>query len=213
MTVEILFRDDHVLVVNKPAGVAVVFDRHRPDEVSFWQELWRSHGPVYVVHRLDRETTGALVFARSQAAQKALSQAFAKHRVAKIYHAVVVGVPFWHEVTAERPLRENGDGAHRTVVDWERGKPAQTRFRLLRVLPGERALVEASPLTGRRHQVRAHLAALGFPILGDALYGGGKDAPRPLLHARAVTFPHPEGEGFVEVSAPYPEDMMTSLGC
>lgn len=205
MAVSVLFADEHVVVVNKPPGVAVVFDRHRPSEKTFWQQVWGLLGPVLAVHRLDRDTTGALLFARSKEAQRFLTQAFSQHRVRKVYHAVVCGIPSWSEMSAEHPLRENGDRAHRTVVDWEGGKPARTQLRLVRVFPPELALVEASPVTGRRHQVRAHLAAVGFPLLGDALYGG-KPASRPFLHARVLVFPHPASGQWEEVEAPYPED-------
>lgn len=204
--VSVLLEDASVLAVNKPPGVSVVFDRHRPEEKSLWREVWQLYGPVFVVHRLDRDTTGVLLFARNAAAQKNLSQAFSQHRVQKLYHAIVAGVPPWREMTVEHPLREDGDRAHRTVVDWEGGKPAVTHVRVLAVLRGGNALVEASLVTGRRHQVRAHLQALGYPLVGDTLYGGSSSAVRPLLHARLLVFPHPVGGTFVQVYAPYPED-------
>lgn len=213
MPVDVLFADEQVVVVNKPPGVSVVFDRHRRGEGSFWQEVWAKLGPVFVVHRLDRHTTGALLFARNPEAQKVLSRAFLKHRVRKVYHAVVGGVPPWQQLTVEHPLRENGDRQHRTVVDWENGKAARTQLRLLTVLSPEKALVEACPVTGRRHQVRAHLAAVGFPLLGDTLYGGPPLAPRPLLHARLLAFPHPVAGSFLEVEAPYPGDWEGLWGC
>lgn len=209
--VPVLFVDDHLVVVAKPAGVSVVFDRHRPREGTLWETVWERVGPVLVVHRLDRETTGALLLARHRAAQRALCEAFFHHRVGKTYHGVVCGVPPWRELTAEHPLREDGDRAHRTVVDWAKGKPARTHLRLLRLLGPDLALVEAVPVTGRRHQVRAHLAAVGFPLLGDGLYGGGP-APRVFLHAFRLVFVHPFTGTRMEVEAPYPDDFARVAG-
>lgn len=203
----VLFADDALLVLNKPAGVTVVFDRHRPSQKSLWQEIPARFGPVFVVHRLDRDTTGALMLARHQEAQKALTLQFSRHRVRKVYHAVVSFCPSWDELLVEQPLLEDGDRAHRTVADWRRGKPARTLFRRLVNLQKGWALVEALPESGRRHQIRAHLAYLGLPIVGDALYGGVGEAPRTLLHCRMLAFRHPFGNSWVEINAPYPQDM------
>ncbi|MGQ9752085.1 MAG: RluA family pseudouridine synthase [Thermoanaerobaculaceae bacterium] len=205
--VAVLLADDALLVLNKPAGVTVVFDRHRPSQKSLWQQIPERFGPVFVVHRLDRDTTGALLLARHREAQRALALQFACHRVRKVYHAVVASRPWWDEVLAEQPLLEDGDRAHRTVVDWERGRPSRTLFRRLVNLQKGWALVEALPENGRRHQIRAHLAHLGFPIVGDTLYGGAGDVPRTLLHCRRLAFRHPYGGTWVEVHAPYPQDM------
>ncbi|MCS7183280.1 MAG: RluA family pseudouridine synthase [Thermoanaerobaculum sp.] len=209
--IEVLLQEEQFLVVNKPAGVSVVFDRHRPQQESLWRQLSRSFGQVLVVHRLDRATTGVVLLARTPFAQKELAQQFSLHRVGKWYHAVVCGQPPWEVQTVEAPLRENAGRGGRTVVDWDRGKWARTELRLLHRLSRDHALVEASPVTGRRHQVRAHLAAVGFPILGDALYGGNKSFPRPLLHARRMRFRHPGSGQWVTVEAPYPEDMVSFL--
>lgn len=203
----VLFADEALLVLNKPAGVTVVFDRHRPSQKSLWQQISERFGPVFVVHRLDRDTTGALLLARHREAQRALALQFSSHRVRKVYHAVVASCPWWDEVSVEQPLLEDGDRAHRTVVDWERGRPSRTLFRRLVKLQKGWALVEALPESGRRHQIRAHLAHLGFPIVGDTLYGGAGEVPRALLHCRMLALRHPFGDTWVEVHAPYPQDM------
>lgn len=203
----VLFSDEAVLVLNKPAGISVVFDRYRPSQESLWRQAQARFGPVFVVHRLDRDTTGALLLARHREAQRALALQFVRHRVRKVYHAVVASCPWWDEVLAEQPLLEDGDRAHRTVVDWEKGRPSRTLFRRLVKLEKGGALVEALPESGRRHQIRAHLAHLGFPIVGDTLYGGAGEVPRTLLHCRMLAFRHPYGGTWVEVHAPYSQDM------
>jgi RluA family pseudouridine synthase len=202
----LLYLDEHLAVVAKPAGITVVFDRHRPGEGHLWRKVWETLGPVFVVHRLDRDTSGVLLFARDRETQRVLSEAFTRGKVEKLYHAVVAPPPTWRATLAAMPLREDGDRHHRTVVDWERGKSAETQLRLLRQL-SELALVEARPKTGRRHQIRAHLAALGCPVVGDALYGGKPLAPRPLLHARGLALRHPATGAWLAVEAPYPPDM------
>ena len=202
----LLYLDEHLAVVAKPAGITVVFDRHRPGEGCLWEKVWKLLGPVFVVHRLDRDTSGVLLFARDRETQRVLSEGFAQGKVEKVYHAVVAPPPAWQATVVTTPLREDGDRRHRTVVDWEGGKSAETQLRLLRQL-GRLALVEARPKTGRRHQIRAHLAALGCPVVGDALYGGKPLAPRPLLHARGLALRHPATGTWLAVEAPYPPDM------
>jgi RluA family pseudouridine synthase len=208
----VLFCDEKLLAINKPAGVSVVFDPRRPQESPLWRKLWALFGPVYVVHRLDRQTTGVWLLARSPEGQKHMALAFQNHQVEKVYHAVVEGSPPWTELLVDMPLLANADRKHRTLVNWDQGKPARTLLRVLRTLGEGLALVEAVPATGRRHQVRAHLAAVGFPLVGDSLYGGRLSGPRPLLHARSLAFRHPGTGSWQQVQAPYPQDMACLVG-
>lgn len=141
-----------------------------------------------VVHRLDREVSGVVIFARNAAAHRRLNIEFEERRVTKTYLAAVAGVPEEEKGTVDAPLREFGSG--RVGVDAERGKPSLTRWRVV-----ERAaaatLVEVRPETGRRHQIRAHFYHLGHPVLGDARYGSPESASlcrRLMLHALEISF-------------------------
>jgi RluA family pseudouridine synthase len=172
---------------------------------------------LWIVHRLDKETSGVLLLARTAEAHRALNTQFEQHQVTKIYHALAMGEPAWEQTMAELPLRPNGDRRHRTVVDLRHGKPALTHLRILQRFPGC-ALLEARPETGRTHQIRAHLAALGFPLAGDALYGTRIDRegtlrllPRPALHAWSLMLIHPGNRNLLTCTAPYPADFSSLL--
>jgi RluA family pseudouridine synthase len=222
MPVPILYQDDWLLAVNKPAGLATVpggwEEKGAPALVKL---LEADYGRLWIVHRLDKVTSGVVVFARTAEAHRTLSLLFESHAVVKTYHAIVCGAPQWDEHTARHPLRINVGHGHRTVVDHGKGKPAKTRFRVLErfaVPAPDRgyALLRAKPATGRTHQVRAHLAALGFPILADTLYGAlpvGQDIisplQRPALHANSLEFEF-QGKSF-SFTAPYPNDFAQAL--
>lgn len=209
----ILWTDDTLLVINKPAGLPTLPDGYNPAAPHVKSVLEPQFGRLWIVHRLDRFTSGVLLLARSAAAHRSLNMQFEQHQIQKIYHAVIIGQPEWESHTVELPLRADGDRRHRTVADACGGRPAATRLRRLQTL-GEFCLVEAQPLTGRTHQIRAHLSAIGFPILGDALYGGGEpSAPltRLALHARQLTFQHPLTAEPITIEAPYPRDFAAIL--
>jgi RluA family pseudouridine synthase len=147
-------------------------------------------GRLWIVHRLDRETSGVLVLARTAEAHRSLNIQFEQHTVRKIYHALIEGNPEWQETTVRLPLRVNVGHRHRTAVDAQRGKPAVTHFRVLERF-SDTVLVEALPETGRTHQIRAHLASLGYPIFGDQLYGAAVSGQGLHLHARSLELTHP----------------------
>ena len=168
-----LWSDGALLVVNKPAGLPTLVDGYDPAAPYLLGLLKESFGPLWVVHRLDRETSGVIVFARNADAHRALNTQLEKHQAQKVYHALVDGSPEWTEKTVRLPLRTNGDRKHRSVVDIRRGKVAETQLRVLRRF-GAISLVQAIPRTGRTHQIRVHLAAQGCPVISDALYGDGR---------------------------------------
>lgn len=239
----VLWIDAHALVVNKPAGLATLPDGYDQSAPHLKSLLEPAFGPVWIVHRLDRNTSGVILLARSSQAHQSLNTQFEVREIVKIYHALVSGCPTWHEIDIRFPLRADGDRRHRTVIDHRSGKKACTHLQVLERYDSSRltishphqgshqwALIEARPKTGRTHQIRAHLAAAGLPIVGDGLYGGeslylsqikpgytqtqGREPllfERQALHAQAITFMHPETGDKISISAPYPKDFFIAL--
>lgn len=188
----ILFEDEHLVVLDKPAGLSVLPEGWDSDAPYLRQILEDKYKQIWVVHRLDKITSGVMLFALTAEAHRGLNRQFERHEVEKVYQAIVEGVPPWNERTARHMLRTNVGRKHRTVVVHKRGKNSETEFKVLKRGQAE-ALVEAHPKTGRTHQVRVHLSALEFPILGDILYGASETdlIERPALHAYSLGFTHP----------------------
>lgn len=189
---DIVHQDEHIIVINKPAGLSVLNEGWDPDAPYLRQMLENEFERIWVVHRLDKITSGVMVFALTAEAHRRLNRQFERHDVEKIYQAIVEGVPPWNVRNARHMLRTNVGRAHRTVVVHKRGKNSETDFKVLKRGQAE-ALVEARPKTGRTHQVRVHLSALEFPLLGDTLYGASETelVDRPALHAYSLGFTHP----------------------
>ncbi|MCS6907250.1 MAG: RluA family pseudouridine synthase [Anaerolineales bacterium] len=214
----VIYVDEHLLVFNKPPGLRVLPDGYRPEIEHVRSLLQPNYGRLWIVHRLDKETSGVLVLARSAQAHRALNLQFDRRSVEKLYHGLVRGCPQWEEITLDYPLRVNGDRRHRTVIDFEKGRAAVTVCTRLAAFRGA-ALLAIYPKTGRTHQIRAHLAYLGYPLLGDRLYGffpsGEFDQSiafeRVALHARSISIRHPQTGVPMTFEAPYPEDFRTWL--
>jgi tRNA pseudouridine32 synthase/23S rRNA pseudouridine746 synthase len=221
----VLFEDEQVLAVDKPPGRLVIPGRGT-GERSLREELEQTHGRLWVVHRLDRGTSGVLLFARTAQAHRALNLAFDRGEPRKRYVAIVRGDP-----AAERridvPIAPARRGRMRPARPGDpRGKPAATLVRVLERFPaaapwaGAVALVEALPETGRTHQIRIHLAAAGTPLAVDPDYGesaplvgpGGETLlARTPLHAARLEVGHPAGGRTLAVEAPWPADMGRAL--
>lgn len=208
----LLYLDSALIVINKPEGVPVLPDGWEPDAPYLLRMLEQKYGKVWVVHRLDKSTSGVMLFARTAEAHRDLNCQFDHREVEKFYHAIVEGKPTWEEKTCRMPLRVNVGHKHRTIVDHERGKHAETSFKVIR-LGQSQGLIQACPKTGRTHQIRIHLASLGYPLLGDALYGATKTGVinRPALHATLLTFTHPVSKQRLTFSADYPQDFALAL--
>jgi RluA family pseudouridine synthase len=207
---KIIHQGDHILVVDKHAGLPVLPDGWEKDAPYLLKILEADYGKLWVVHRLDKSTSGVIVFARDAETHRALNIQFENHEAEKVYHAIVEGNPKWNEKIAKHPLRVNVGHKHRTAVDDKKGKPSETRFRVIKRYQAS-ALVEAKPKTGRTHQIRVHAYALGHPLLGDLLYGAEETnvITRPALHAHSLTI-HVNGESRM-FKAPYPDDFQMAL--
>jgi len=221
----ILYADEHLVAVDKPAGRLVIPGRGVSSERTVQAEASEQLGRLWVVHRLDRGTSGVLVFARTAAAHRALNLAFDRRQVAKRYLALVRGAPA-AEARIDVPIAPSRRGRMRPGRAGDvRAKQALTVIRLLESLPGRGslpplALVEATPETGRTHQIRVHLAWAGSPLAVDPDYGdpgplvdaeGAVLLSRTPLHASDLELPHPAHGGALRISAPMPEDMARVL--
>ncbi|MDD5370258.1 MAG: RluA family pseudouridine synthase [Anaerolineaceae bacterium] len=213
----VIWEDDALLVVDKPAGLLSIPDGYDHNQPHLVKVLEPSYGSLWVVHRLDRETSGVMILARSARAHHLLNDQFAERRVEKSYHALILRNPPWDELNVEQPLRKDGDRRHRTTIDPVHGKPASTALRVIERFTSY-CLIEAHPLTGYTHQIRAHLAFLHYPILADQLYGASTPSPAQLLpisrvalHAFRLACTHPITGEALEFEAPYPQDFQNAL--
>ncbi len=219
----ILHEDEHVLVIDKPAGLLTVPSgpgQRDEDTVlarvrDYVARLRPREAFAERVHRLDRNTTGALVFALSREARAGLIQIFRAHRIERRYLAIVEGEPPTNRGVVDAPIRDEWVSGRRAVAhESEAGKAARTRWQVRERLAGA-ALLEVDLDTGRQHQIRVHLAHVGLPVLGDRVYGRGTPARgtprRPMLHARRLAFAHPVSGERVAVESPLPADFTRVL--
>jgi len=187
---DLIYRDDHLLVVNKPAGLLAVPGRGEEKQDCLSARLQKEFPDALVVHRLDMATSGLMMFARGADMQKLLSLMFQEREVEKRYVAVVAGKLEPETGEVNLPIAADWPNRPLRVIDAELGKPSLTRYRLLSLDAGN-TRVELEPVTGRTHQLRVHMKAIGHPILGDALYGDAASAPRLKLHAAMLKLLHP----------------------
>jgi len=224
----ILFEDDHMLVIAKPAGVVVHPAAGNPDGTivnallgrypGFAEQFQNVNGRPGIVHRLDKDTSGCLVVARTPEALFKLGTAFAEHSTHKTYIALVYGKP--RQMTGEiiNQIGRHPVNRQKMAVVERNGKLAVTRYRTRKtgVLDGTAvSLLEVDIETGRTHQIRVHLASIGIPVLGDKVYGGSRvsvsGAARQMLHAWRIALPHPATGEKQTFEAPLPEDMQSLI--
>ncbi len=224
MPLDILYEDDALLVLNKQAGLlvhpAAGFERDTLVNALLHHCAGRLSGiggvaRPGIVHRLDKETSGCLVVAKTDTAHLALSAQFAARQVEKIYHAVVCGFVEHEEGHISAAIARHASHRKRMAVRDDTGREARTSFRVLERLR-EATLIEAKLHTGRTHQIRVHFQFIGHPLAGDTTYGQrqsrrleeltGYKAPRVMLHAHTLAFIHPRTGRLVHCEAPWPED-------
>lgn len=186
---ELIYCDESLLVANKPAGLLSVPGRGEDKQDCLSARVHNEFPGTRVVHRLDMATSGLLIFARDDAMQRRLSAMFREHLVSKRYVAIVAGVLEADDGQIDLPVAADWPNRPRQKIDAEQGKRSLTRYRVL-VRNTDSTRVELEPVTGRTHQLRVHMTAIGHPVIGDALYGG-RAAERLMLHARMLEFAHP----------------------
>lgn len=223
----VVYSDDDMVVLNKRSGLLIAADRYDADAPRLDLEAEKEFGKLFAVHRIDKDTSGIVVYARNPESHRAISYQFEQRTVRKTYHCLVNGHPSWEQLTVTLPLLPDGDDRHRTVVNKRVGKPSKTDF-MVAGSCGPYTWIKAYPHTGRTHQIRAHLQTTGFPIVCDPLYSGNQHPvllsdfkrkwngdttnERPLLnrlalHAYRIELDHPKTNVRMSFEAPYPRDM------
>ena len=216
----VLYRDNNAIVLDKPPGLATQggtkTDKHVDgllDALTF-----DSEGRPKLVHRLDKDTSGVLLVARSARAAGYFAKAFSSRTARKVYWALVTGVPAISDGMVELPLAtQPGTGGEKMHVDEKEGLPARTRYRIIERAGNRACWVELQPFTGRTHQLRVHMAAIGHPIVGDGKYGGieafltGGVSRKMHLHARRLKIDSPDGGPQIDVTAELPKHFAESF--
>ncbi len=223
----VIYNDDDIVVLNKRSGLLIAADRYDEDAPRLDLLAEKEFGKLFAVHRIDKDTSGCVIYAKNPESHRNLSMQFENREVEKIYHALVYGHPLWDENHVEKKLLIDGDPRHRTVINARYGKIAITDFRNLGSC-GPYSWIEARPHTGRTHQIRVHLQSLGISIVCDPLYSGNQhpvllseikrkwngnpDEERPLLsrlalHAYKLTLSHPKTCAKMTFTATYSKDM------
>ena len=188
---DLLFSDEHILVINKDPNLLSVPGRYESDCAQ--ARLEQAFGTTLVVHRLDRDTSGVMVFARHKTALANIQRQFERQTTEKHYEALVYGTPRGHQGVINLPIIVDWPNRPRQMISHCDGRYALTRWQLLGQ-EGGYSRMALFPKTGRSHQLRLHMQQIGCPIVGDSLYAGAQlnDEPRMMLHARFLSFSHPE---------------------
>lgn len=215
----VITQDRSAIVLNKPPGLATQGGTKMKDHVDGLLDAFvrGDEARPRLVHRLDKDTSGVLLVARTPGSAAFFSKRFSGRSAKKVYWALVVGVPDVLEGTIEAPIaKQPGTGGEKMHVDEENGQPARTRYRVVDRAAKRACWVELQPLTGRTHQLRVHMAAIGHPIVGDGKYGGqdafltGSISRKMHLHARRLIIDHPDG-GKLDATAELPDHFANSM--
>jgi RluA family pseudouridine synthase len=205
--IPVLYEDDDIIAVDKPAGTASIPERDRAKETVLSLLEKQTGRKLFIVHRLDKDAGGVMLFAKTADAHRYLNEEFFNRNVSKTYLALVHGTVQEDKGEIDRPLRQFGSG--RMGVDEKKGKPSLTKYEVIK-RSDDRTLVHAYPVTGRRHQIRVHLYHIGHPIVGDQRYGDRnvqKNFPRLMLHAERIEFTSKNGKKISVESSTAPEAM------
>lgn len=228
---DILYEDDYLVMINKPAGLLTLPDRFKPDRFNLLGWLAEQYGKIWTVHRLDKDTSGVICFAKDEETHRQLSIKFEQRDVEKTYHLIVQGKVSPSEGTIDKGIGNHPTISGRKVIS-NKGKKAVTLYKTLESFKAF-SYLEANILTGRTHQIRVHFQAIGFPLAIDPVYGGreafylseikgksyrkGKfEDERPLmsrqtLHAYSLQLEHPATTEMLTVTAPLPKDFKAML--
>ena len=223
----VIYNDDDIVVLNKRSGLLIAADRYDPEAPRLDLLAEQEFGKLYAVHRIDKDTSGIVIYAKNPDAHRNLCMQFENREVHKTYHCLVWGHPLWTDETVNLKLLPDGDSRHRTTINSRFGKPSVTEFHNIGSC-GPFSWIEAKPLTGRTHQIRAHLQAINFSIVCDPLYSGNQkpvklsdfkkkyngdtEEEKPLLsrlalHAYKLEITHPKTGEKMTFTAPYQKDM------
>lgn len=227
-SIQILWQDEHLIAVNKQAGMLSIPDRWNSAIPSLLSELRKTIKEVFIIHRLDRETSGVILFAKNAMAHKKVSVQFENKNARKVYDVLVQGHFMNKEGLIEGGIAED-KAVKGKMMAHPKGKASQTFYRVMETW-GKIAYIQVQPLTGRTHQIRVHLQDIGHPLLVDPLYGGSNafllssikrkyknaDDEKPLLsrvslHSRKLTFIHPQTNEKVSVETDMPKDMLAVI--
>ena len=207
----ILFEDENYFIINKPSYISTLQDNSANEPESLYENLLNYNPALKVCHRLDKETSGVMVFAKNDASFKHLSAQFEHHKIEKIYHAIASGNRDFIDFLADFPISITS--RNHAKIDILNGKESVTILNSLKKFR-KCQWIECKPKTGRMHQIRVHLASIGHPIAGDKLYQTKKfrkldatNLSRHFLHASGIEFPHPSSGKHIKFSSPLPKEL------